>query len=266
MIEVSDYTKDIFSMLSNLCFPTINHVIKGDLIQFINNVEMVLDEKELDYLIQVLIPFNLSQLETKHDKLNINLVEFTYALYEVWMEYIEEELPDVVLFNNHIDKEFIEATNEALFTCLLNQDVLLVYHKLNTLEKVKEKLIETKIIKKYQDNVIKNIKKDSEDMSTRIKHVFKVLDEYLNHLDADLYLFEFIEDYEQYCLVIIETIDKFDEIIKSSKEKYLQTCVEIFGPRVAALYKEIESRYLQIDTLNLKIHILKFLQQVINID
>jgi len=262
MIDANQYVRDVFSMLGNLCIPTINHVVKEELILFLSEMEKVLDEKELNYLIEVLLKFDINKIEKKHDQLNIRFVEFTYVLYEKWIEYIEHEINEEFILNFHIDKQFIEDTNEKFITCMLNQEIFAFYRKLHELDTVRDNLIKSKMVS-YQDRIT-GIKKIDFDVIKRIHHVFKVIKVYLNQKDANFDLFKFIEEYEDYCLKVLDRIEELDCLMSSCKEKYLQMCVEVFGKKINELYQELESRDLHINIIHLKLHILDFLKVIVN--
>lgn len=262
MIDTNQYVREVFSMLSNLCIPTINHVIKEELHHFLNEIEKVVDEKDLGYLIQVLMKFDIDELEQKHDQLNINFVEMTFALYEVWMKYIESEIKDDFVFSYHIDKQFIESTSEKFFVCILDQKFIAIYKKLHQFDILKEELIKTNIVSKYQDNKIKGSKKNNGDIHERIQHVFKVIKYNLTNFDVDLDLFKFIEDYEEYCFVVIDRIDELDNIMIGCKDRYINMCIEVFGGQIESIYQNLEERNLQINTINLKLHVLEFLKMM----
>ncbi|QVK18539.1 hypothetical protein KHQ81_02150 [Mycoplasmatota bacterium] len=263
MIESNQYVREVFSMLGNLCIPTINHVIKEELNHLLNDTEEVLDDKDLTYLIQLLIKFDINALENKHDQLNINFVEMIFALYEVWIKYIESEIDNEFEVNYHIDKQFSENMSEKFFMCILDQKFLSIYKKLYDYDFLKEKLINTKIENKYIESKIKGSKKNNCEMLLRIKHVFKVIKDYLIQLDADLYLFKFIEGYEQYCLMILESINDIDQIMIDCKEKYINMCIEVFGEKIELLYQDLEKRNIYISMIKLKVHILEFLKMMV---
>ncbi len=266
MIDSNQTVREVYKMLGNLCIPTIHQVVKDKLNQFLNKVELVLEEKTLGYLVEILMKFDLNKLEEKHDQLNIRFIELTYGLYEVWIEYIAQEVKEDDVLKYKLHKEFIEDSSERFFSCILNQDILDFYHLLHQLDTIKERLIQTKIVSKYEDNMIHGCKKKYLTLKERIQHVFKVIKDYLINLDADLYLFEFIDDYEHYCLIVTERMNALDEVMMNCRENYLNLCCEVFGPHINRMYQYLEHHGQEVNISKLKLHLLEFIKMMFSMN
>ncbi len=258
MNDTSQYIREVFSMLGNLCLPTIDHLIKSEFNGFINRISEVVDNKDFAYLIKQLKDFEVENIEAKHDKLNIGLVELTYNIYNVWMEFIEKELGEVYNFNYYVNEDFIDNTSDRFLTCILNQDMLNLHKKLQDLTELKASILKINIIK-YHDNVIVGCKKGND-----ISQTFKVIRDNLKYIDADLYLHKFIDDYEHFCFIVMEAMDSLEKIMSKCMDDYIATCIDIFGCGINKLYNELEKHNLEINMIKLKIYILNYLKDVIN--
>lgn len=255
--------REIFSMLANICFPTIINVITKDIIQFLNQIELVVDGKEFGYLINLLETNDFSSLEKKHDEFNVKLVEFTFSLYQVWMEYIEDYVGSDFDFNFHLHKSYIEKVSDDFFTCILNDKIMHQYANLESLEEYKQKIINADIIEKYKDNVISGYIKCDESLISRVNQTFKIVREHFIEIDADKVLFVYINLYEEYCRLLIKFIDDFKENIASCKEDYLKMCESVFEKHLNELYEKLIEYSIEFDIICLKLHILDFIKNII---
>jgi hypothetical protein len=147
MIKTNEYIKEIFSLLGNLCFPTVESIISRDLIIFLYKSKQGIKNRDLSYLKLLLKQLDLNVLETKYDKLNINIVEFTYKVYEEWIKYLKDIVGWVSATNYLLDKAFIETTSEHFFSCMLNKDLI---KRLRNLVELKSNVISQNTIKQYE--------------------------------------------------------------------------------------------------------------------
>ncbi len=253
--------KEVFSMLSDLCIPTINKVFKAEMEFFLSEVVKVINEQDFNYLNKVLSEFDIKKIEDSHDKLNLNFVEFTYAFFHVWMEYIHTSTNKTLKFSFQVDREFIESTNEMFFKCFLNADILNFYKELYQLDEVRLRLLETDL--NYKNIVFRGLTDTTNSFDQQLNFVFEILKNELEKLDADNLLFSYIDEYKKYCFNILESINRFNKVIKEFKTIYLQTCVEVFGKIIDELYNELEIRDIKIELFDLKMHMLKFLKVII---
>jgi len=255
--------REIYMMLANICFPTITSVITGRTKQFLSHIELVINGEDFSYLIKLLRSNDLSLLEKKHDKLNIKLVEFTYALYEEWMEYIKDYVEGDFNFIFHLNKSYIEYTSDKFFSCILNDKIMSLYSELKEIEKHKIKIINAEIVEKYKDNVIIGQIKETENILERMNQVFKVITEHFREIDADKGLFIYIDDYKEYCDKLVYFINEFKFRINLCKEDYIRMCIEVFEKHIQKLYQKMKEENIYIDMFNLKLHILDFISKII---
>lgn len=262
MKTAQESIREIFSILANICFPTINNLITKDIRHFLNQVELIIDNKEFSYLTNILAEIDFSTLEKKYDNFNIKLVEFTFLLYEEWLKYVEEISNNAFEFIFCLDKSFIDYNSEKFFKCLLNKHMMNLFSKLKTIENDKTKILNADIIKKYKDNVIQGTLRNNDD--NRIKQIFKVVKENFFEIDADKGLFVYIEEYQEYCLLLNSFITEFEYKLALCKEEYLQLCMEVFSKHLYILNKRLVENNITIDKMCLKLHILDFIKKIMD--
>lgn len=253
--------KEVFSMLSDLCIPTISNVFKTEIEFFLFEVIKVINEHDFNYLTQVLDEFDLKKIEDLHDKLNLNFVEFTYAFFHVWMEYIAIQTDKTLNFKFQVDRDFIESTNEMFFKCFLNNNILNFYKELYQYDELRLRLLKTNL--NLKEIVFRGFIDNKNSIDEQIKAVFQIINEELKKQDADDLLFIFIQEYKNYCFSILKSINKFNLVISQFKEAYLDTCKEVFGETISELYVELEKKDINIELFDLKMHMLKFLKVII---
>src|SRR5690554_4416055 len=156
--------REIYMMLANICFPTITSVITGRIKQFLSHIELVINGEDFSYLIKLLRSNDLSLLEKKHDKLNIKLVEFTYALYEEWMEYIKDYVEDNFNFIFHLNKSYIEYISYNNFSCIINDKIMYLYSEFKVIKNHKIMIINVDMVEKYKYNVIIGLKNEMDNI------------------------------------------------------------------------------------------------------
>ena len=101
--------REIFSMLANICFPTIINVITKDIIQFLNQIELVVDGKEFGYLINLLETNDFSSLEKNMMSLMLNLWSLLFRFikygWNIWKIMLVVILILTFIYTNPILKK-----------------------------------------------------------------------------------------------------------------------------------------------------------------